>query len=30
MQTIAVFFLASLAVGGLFWVFIYPIMSGET
>ncbi len=29
MQTIAVFFLASLAVGGLFWVFIYPIMSGE-
>jgi tight adherence protein B len=29
MQSIAVFFLASLAVGGLFWVFIYPIMSGE-
>jgi tight adherence protein B len=29
MQSIAVFFLASLAVGGLFWVFIYPALSGE-
>jgi tight adherence protein B len=26
---IAVFFLVSAAIGGIFWVFIYPIMSGE-
>jgi tight adherence protein B len=29
MQPLAVFFLASAAVGGVFWVFIYPIISGE-
>jgi tight adherence protein B len=29
MQTIALFFLASLAVGGVAWVFLYPILSGE-
>src|ERR1035437_5581631 len=29
MQTIAMFFLASVAVGGVAWVFVYPILSGE-
>ena len=29
MQAIALFFLASVAVGGVAWVFIYPILSGE-
>jgi tight adherence protein B len=29
MQTIALFFLATAAVGGLAWVFIYPFLSGE-
>ena len=29
MQLMATFFLASLAVGGVVWVFIYPILSGE-
>jgi len=29
MQTLALFFLVTLAVGGLAWVFIYPVMSGE-
>jgi tight adherence protein B len=29
MQAIALFFLASFAVGGLTWVFLYPILSGE-
>jgi tight adherence protein B len=29
MQTLALFFLVMLAVGGLAWVFIYPILSGE-
>jgi tight adherence protein B len=29
MQPLAVFFMASVAVGGVFWVFIYPILSGE-
>jgi tight adherence protein B len=29
MQPLAVFFLASFAVGGVFWVFIYPILSGQ-
>ena len=29
MQTLALGFLAATAVGGLAWVFIYPIMSGE-
>jgi len=29
MQAVALFFLASVAVGGLAWVFLYPILSGE-
>jgi len=29
MQPLAVSFLAALAVGGVFWVFIYPILSGQ-
>ena len=29
MDTIAVFFLASVAVGGVVYVFLYPILSGE-
>ena len=29
MQTLAVFFLAAAAVGGIAWVFLYPILSGE-
>ncbi len=29
MQAIALFFLASVAVGGIAWVFVYPILSGE-
>jgi len=29
MQTLALFFLATVAVGGLAWVFLYPILSGE-
>jgi len=29
MQTIALFFLATVAVGGVAWVFIYPALSGE-
>jgi tight adherence protein B len=29
MQAIAVFFLAAAAMGGLVWVFVYPILSGE-
>src|ERR1039457_4947751 len=29
MQTIAMFFLASVAVGGVAWGFLYPILSGE-
>jgi tight adherence protein B len=29
MHTIVMFFLASAAVGGVVWVFIYPILSGE-
>jgi tight adherence protein B len=29
MQSIALFFLASFAVGGVVWVFVYPILSGE-
>ena len=29
MQAIALFFLASVAVGGVAWVFVYPILSGE-
>ena len=29
MQPIALFFLASVAVGGVAWVFLYPLLSGE-
>jgi len=29
MQPIALFFLASVAVGGIVWVFVYPLLSGE-
>jgi tight adherence protein B len=29
MQQLAVFFLAAAAVGGVAWVFIYPLLSGE-
>src|SRR4029077_3669470 len=29
-QTLALFFLVALAAGGLIWVFVYPILSGET
>ena len=29
MDTIAVFFLATAAMGGVVWVFLYPILSGE-
>jgi tight adherence protein B len=29
MQAIALFFLASIAFGGVAWVFLYPILSGE-
>jgi len=29
MQAIALFFLAAVAVGGVAWVFLYPILSGE-
>src|SRR5690349_5849846 len=28
-QAIAVFFLVAVAMGGVVWVFIYPLMSGE-
>ena len=29
MHSLAMFFLASVAMGGVVWVFIYPILSGE-
>ena len=29
MQPLAVFFLVAVAIGGVAWVFIYPLMSGE-
>ena len=29
MQAVALFFLASVAVGGVAWVFVYPILSGD-
>jgi tight adherence protein B len=29
MQTIALFFMAAASIGGVAWVFIYPILSGE-
>ncbi len=28
MQQLAMFFLAAAAVGGVAWVFIYPLLSG--
>jgi tight adherence protein B len=28
-QTLAIFFLAAVAMGGVAWVFIYPVLSGE-
>jgi tight adherence protein B len=29
MQALALFFLATVSVGGVLWVFVYPIISGE-
>jgi tight adherence protein B len=29
MQTLALFFLVTVAIGGVGWVFVYPILSGE-
>jgi tight adherence protein B len=29
MQPLAVFFLAAVGIGGVFWVFIYPVISGQ-
>ncbi|HEY4773872.1 MAG TPA: type II secretion system F family protein [Xanthobacteraceae bacterium] len=29
LNTLAIFFLAAAAIGGLAWVFVYPILSGE-
>ena len=29
MQQLAMFFLAAAAVGGIAWVFLYPLLSGE-
>ena len=29
MQTLALAFLAAAAIGGLAWVFIYPLLSGQ-
>src|SRR5215468_8658173 len=29
MQSMALFFLVAFAIGGMAWVFIYPILSGE-
>ena len=29
LQTLAIFFLGTLAAGGVVWVFIYPLLSGE-
>jgi tight adherence protein B len=29
MQTLALFFLVAVAIGGVAWVFVYPILSGE-
>ena len=29
MQTLAVFFLVAVAIGGVAWVFVYPMLSGE-
>jgi tight adherence protein B len=29
MQMIALFFLVTASIGGVAWVFVYPILSGE-
>ena len=29
MDTLALFFLVSVAIGGVVWVFVYPILSGD-
>jgi tight adherence protein B len=29
MQTLALFFMSAVAIGGIAWVFLYPILSGE-
>ena len=29
METYGLFFLVAIAIGGVAWVFIYPILSGE-
>jgi tight adherence protein B len=29
MNTISLFFLVSVAIGGIAWVFLYPLLSGE-
>ena len=29
MQTLAIFFMATTAIGGVAWVFLYPLLSGE-
>ena len=29
MQNMAMFFLVAAAIGGVAWVFLYPILSGE-
>src|SRR5947208_9869957 len=29
MDTLALFFLVSVAIGGVVWVFVYPLLSGE-
>jgi tight adherence protein B len=29
LQTLAIFFLAVVAMGGVAWVFVYPVLSGE-
>ena len=29
MQTMALFFLVTIAIGGVVWVFVYPLLSGE-
>src|SRR5262249_57885603 len=29
MNTISLFFLVSVAIGGVAWVFLYPLLSGE-
>jgi tight adherence protein B len=29
LQTLALFFLVTVAAGGVIWVFVYPLLSGE-